>query len=268
MHLRSATESDTDAIIDLAHTTIRASYPPFYPAEAIDYFLAYHCIDNVGRDIRNGNSVLLLDNGKIVGTGTLSGTNIHRVFIPRQLQGRGYGSLIMDFLEKRARDGGNSFVELHASLPAIGFYVNRHYTTLKFCRIPVANNLTLDYHRMARMVRLPPEPPAVDLNGKRFRSIPVEGSGAGAVNATLVTFYQREGMVMGVSSGGELKEGEIIGFIEDATLRFHYEFIDYNDGKRDGDAAAIIEPNEHGKLRLIPRGETESRFGPGLLQEE
>ena len=71
MEYRLAKQNEADAIYDLVQTTIKEIYPKYYLKEIVDMFCNFHNRDNISKDINNGNTYVLLENGIIIGAGTL-----------------------------------------------------------------------------------------------------------------------------------------------------------------------------------------------------
>ena len=86
--LREFTREDLETVKRLIYKTIEVSYSDVYPEEAIEYFKDYHSEEHILSDARDGYTIILESNGKIIGTGTLLGTNIRRVFIDLSYQHR------------------------------------------------------------------------------------------------------------------------------------------------------------------------------------
>ena len=61
-----------------------------------------------------------------MGTGTLDGNHITRVFVLPERQGKGYGTRIMDELEAKAA-ASHATAVLDASIPARTLYLHRGY---------------------------------------------------------------------------------------------------------------------------------------------
>jgi len=268
--LRKFKDRDLEEIVELVHRTTRESYRSFYPKEAIDYFIDYHSPQNIKEDAGNGTAVVLLMHDRIIGTGTLLGTNIRRVFVLPEFQGHGFGKKIMDYLETEAIRSDVAFLDLHSSLPAKRFYDSGNYKTLKFCSIPVDNNLTLDYYRMAKMLKPLSNPPAFNLNNRIFHVLQNDGPGAEVNGDTIFAFYQCQEMVMGEYKGGKIKEGDIIGYIEGEKFHFHYEQINLNGEKNSGNSNDKIEVGDGGKIKLIDTWKWETKEGEGhcIMQEK
>jgi GNAT superfamily N-acetyltransferase len=100
--LRIFEPADIEPVYILVMGTIDKSYTGVYPEEAIRFFKQYHCKENIYDDYLNGYTIIAELEREIVGTGTLLGANIRRVFVNKCYQGHGLGKLIMKKLENRA----------------------------------------------------------------------------------------------------------------------------------------------------------------------
>jgi GNAT superfamily N-acetyltransferase len=120
--LREFRRKDLEALKKLIYKTKDISYYNVYPEEAIEYFRGCHSEAHILGDVREGYTIILECNGKIVGTGTLLGTNIRRVFIDPSHQHKGLGKLVMHELEKQALARGINILDLSASLVSKQFY--------------------------------------------------------------------------------------------------------------------------------------------------
>ena len=86
-----------------------------------------------------------------VGTGCYQDNHITRVYVLSDYQGKGYGTYIMNELEKViAKQYRN--VYLDASLPACGLYEKLGYVTKEHCRLEVENNAVLVYEVMVKKI--------------------------------------------------------------------------------------------------------------------
>ncbi|MCM2466653.1 GNAT family N-acetyltransferase [Methanoculleus oceani] len=86
--LRRFRPRDLEDVSRLVTGTIEASYAPVYPREAIDFFLEYHTVEQIMENADRGCTFVLEPGGRIVGTGTLLGTTIKRVFVHPSRQRR------------------------------------------------------------------------------------------------------------------------------------------------------------------------------------
>jgi len=95
--------------------------------------------------------VLLMEvDGNIVGTGSLLVNEIGRMFILPLYQGLGYGTSLLNELEKYAFENGYTSVTLDASLPAYGLYEKRGYIPIEYNKITTPEGQVLCYNKMKK----------------------------------------------------------------------------------------------------------------------
>ncbi len=148
--LRIFEPADIEPVYILVMGTIDKSYTGVYPEEAIRFFKQYHCKENIYDDYLNGYTIIAELEREIVGTGTLLGANIRRVFVNKCYQGHGLGKLIMKKLENRASKEGLKAVDLSASLTAKRFYDSLGYVTQAEKYIDVGKDIKLIYYQMLK----------------------------------------------------------------------------------------------------------------------
>lgn len=142
--------SDLAALRSLVQKTIDTCYPEFYPKEAVQFFKDWHCDEKILEGAKEGYTILVLKDTRIVGTGTIVGEEIKRVFVDPSFQRCGFGKLIMQKLEERAVSAGIDVIRLDASLPSKAFYDGLGYVTLERAFRDVGNNERLDYYKMEK----------------------------------------------------------------------------------------------------------------------
>ncbi|KMQ51700.1 hypothetical protein CHISP_1457 [Chitinispirillum alkaliphilum] len=257
-------------LLPIIHRTTLESYTSFYPQEAIDYFISHHSGENISKDIANGNAVCLLKENEIVGTGILVGSAVKRVFVLPEYQGSGFGTMIMDYLETKARERNLEFLYLHSSLPARRFYHGKGYKALTFLSIEVGNGKTLDYYHMGKKLTQSAVKPEWNLDRLSFKVVKNEGPEAEVDLHTTFTFYQKDEMVSGKYFGGQIAEGELIGYVDGSSLVYHYEQVNLSGDISSGISRNIIHRSDNGKIRLTDTWEWKSRQGKGhcILEEE
>ncbi len=128
MELLLAKKQDAEQVYELVQKTIRAVYPRYYLQEIVDMFCEFHSKENILNEIEAGNTYILFENGKIVGTGTQKENYITRVYVLPEYQRNGYGSFIMSRLEEKIKEGYDC-AEIDASLPACKLYAKLGYQT-------------------------------------------------------------------------------------------------------------------------------------------
>jgi GNAT superfamily N-acetyltransferase len=151
--IRKFTQSDLGAVRKLIFDTIDVCYRDDYCQEAIKFFKDWHCDEHILKDARAGYMIVLVEDGKIVGTGTINDGEIKRVFVEPAMQRKGFGKLIMQKLEEQANLEGLDVVRLDASLPSEKFYDLLGYVTIKKTFRNVENGKKLDYYIMEKSLR-------------------------------------------------------------------------------------------------------------------
>ena len=85
----------------------------------------------------------------MIGTGSHTDNHITRVYVLPEYQGQGYGSKIMDELERDIFSGYDD-CELDASLPACIFYENRGYKTVRHVKYDIGDEKFMIYEIMRK----------------------------------------------------------------------------------------------------------------------
>jgi GNAT superfamily N-acetyltransferase len=152
VRIRRFKRRDLPAVRELIYETIDVCYSADYPEEAIKFFKEYHCDENVLKGATEGWTIVLEENNRIVGTGTIVDDHIMRVFVDPKFQKSGLGKLIMNKLEERAISTGIKVVKLSASLPSKRFYDSLGYTTSEEAYLEVENGEKLHYYKMDKVL--------------------------------------------------------------------------------------------------------------------
>lgn len=152
MNVIQAGREDVPAIHKLIHQTISTIYSKYYPTDVVRFFLDYHSKDHIAKALDQELVLLIKEEGQLIGTGSLSGNEIKRMFVLPQFQNKGYGSLLLNKLEQKAAENGYTSVELDSSLPAYGLYENKGYLPIKNERVVTQSGQVLFYHRMAKKI--------------------------------------------------------------------------------------------------------------------
>jgi GNAT superfamily N-acetyltransferase len=148
--IRPFRKTDLPALKSLIHRTIATCYPGHYGPEAVRLFVNYHEEGAILRDAEEGRAVVLDKAGRILGTGTLVGDEIKRVFVDPVFQRQGWGRLIIQHIEEAAALLKIKTVRLDASLPSKAFYDRLGYVTVEATFLPVANGRRLDFFKMQK----------------------------------------------------------------------------------------------------------------------
>ncbi len=150
MHIEAAQPSGLDTIEAIVQQTIQAVYPRYYPAGAVAFFAAHHSTEHIFRDIEAGCVFLGYDDaGRAMGTVTIRGNELCRLFVLPDAQGMGYGTALLDFAEERILSNYD-YILLDASLPAKRIYLKRHYREVEYHILETPNGDKLCYDVMQK----------------------------------------------------------------------------------------------------------------------
>lgn len=147
--IRRAVPEERDIITELVRETIKSVYPKYYPAGAVEFFLAHHKPEKIASDIEAGKVYVIERDGVIVGTVTIDGNGIERLFVEPSKQGNGYGGKLIDFAENMIF-GYSETVRLDSSLPAKSIYIKRGYKEKEYHKILTDNGDYLCYDIMEK----------------------------------------------------------------------------------------------------------------------
>lgn len=142
-----ATNSQT--VYQIVQETIKTVYPKYYPSGAVSFFLTLHSETSLKAALDSEEIYLLEVDNVVVGTGSIRGNEICRLFILPKYQGRGYGSKLMDLLEEKIYKDYLE-VKADASFPAESIYLKRGYQILSYEMIETDNKDFLCYHTMVK----------------------------------------------------------------------------------------------------------------------
>lgn len=145
--------ADLDSVKELINRTIDVCYNGFYLEEVMNYFDMYNWDGNILKAARDGYIVVVEMQGKIVGTGSVIGDTVLRVFIDPDHQKQGLGRVIMNELEKRAEANGVKILQLRALANARKFYESLGYSTVDRGLVEVDNDRHLEYYQMEKKLK-------------------------------------------------------------------------------------------------------------------
>lgn len=155
MEFLLAKEQDAEQVYMLVQETIRTVYPKYYLKEIVDMFCEYHSRENISQDIEAGNTYILLESDKLIGTGTAKENHITRVYVLPEFQRKGFGSFIMGQLEDKIKEQYD-YADIDASLPACNLYARLGYQTIDHGRWECKNGVIQVYEIMKKQLRKKP----------------------------------------------------------------------------------------------------------------
>ncbi len=242
-----ATITDLENVFSIVQSSIKNTYPNYYPKEVVDFFSNLHCKESIRKDIEDGIVGILLVDGIPVGTGCYKENHITRIYVVPEYQGMGYGSYIMNCLEKEISENHSNAV-LDASLPACHLYEKRGYETVEHCKHTVENDVILVYEVMEKALAL--NSSSINYNGRKFT--PSVNSENGEVDGNTIFYYHQHGTDFSAEySGGEIKTGFMVGKVsKDGELDFYYQHLNINDELRVGKCHSVPTISDDGRIEL------------------
>jgi N-acetylglutamate synthase-like GNAT family acetyltransferase len=105
-------------------------------------------MEHILDDAVNGNTIIAEREGELLGTATLFGSNIRRVFVSPRYQHSGVGKLLVRDLEKKASIKQLTVVDLEASLSSKLFWESLGFIVREADYVPVRNKRKLCYYKM------------------------------------------------------------------------------------------------------------------------
>jgi GNAT superfamily N-acetyltransferase len=145
--------ADLDSVKELINRTIDVCYNGFYLKEVMNYFDMYNWEGNILKAARDGYIVVVEKQGKIIGTGSVIGDTILRVFVDPGHHKQGLGKMIMNELEKQAEANGIEILRLRALANARKFYESLGYSTVDRGLVEVDNGTHLEYYQMEKKLK-------------------------------------------------------------------------------------------------------------------
>ena len=147
MTIKKSAINDFAIIKNIVQTTINTVYPKYYPGGAVDFFLKHHSDKNIKNSIEDDEVYLFSENNTIIGTGTINGNEIDRLFILPEFQGKCFGTKALDYFESEILKKYEDVV-LSASFPAFEMYQKRGYVPFQYNKLLTENGDYLCFFNM------------------------------------------------------------------------------------------------------------------------
>jgi GNAT superfamily N-acetyltransferase len=152
MEIKNYTELYFNIIFDIVHKTIEEIYPKYYPRSAVDFFHYHHSKEKMEKQLSNEVTLILSDDNKFIGTGSLFENEIKRFFILPEYQGNGYGKILLNRLEKSIDRNKYDKYVLDSSLGAVEFYRKNGYLYKDYKTINLPDDTYLCYLEMYKNI--------------------------------------------------------------------------------------------------------------------
>src|SRR5512139_3092149 len=93
--IREFRESDLASVRRLIHQTIDVCYSGVYPPRAVQFFKDFHSEEKIMERHREGKILVVEQDGNVIATGTIVGSDIFGVFVQPEFHHRGHGEALM-----------------------------------------------------------------------------------------------------------------------------------------------------------------------------
>jgi GNAT superfamily N-acetyltransferase len=256
MILQAATGDDFGTVKDIVRKTIEKVYASFYPEDVVRFFLDHHADEKIKDDIDAGKVYILSVDGEPIGTGTVHGNEICRVFVLPEYHHRGYGTLIMKELETVVART-HRFVRLDSSLPGYGLYLKLGYRPINYQMISTPNGQVLCFHVMEKALVRAGNRISADADagvphyeGRRFSPRATVENGESSAE-TVFNYHQEGADIWADYSGGAIIRGFLLGTVgKGGELDFAYEHLNRDREIRTGRCHSTPEILLDGRIRL------------------
>lgn len=148
--IKKAEPTDLHTVHSIVIKTVSAIYPRYYPTGAVRFFLDHHNAEAIARDIAEEMVFVCYTPDNIAaGTITLRENEIKRLFVLPEFQGKGFGTTLLTFAERRLFKSFDKII-LDSSLPAKGIYIKNGYIEADHQSIVTNNGDVLCWDRMVK----------------------------------------------------------------------------------------------------------------------
>ncbi len=150
MQIKKTSPADVNTVLRITQDTIRAVYPHYYPAGAVEYFLHHHHTEAIRSDIADNCVYLCISYaGEPIGTVTVRENDIGRLFVLPEYQGLGCGRLLLDYAEQIIAQHYPA-AKLDVSFAAKAIYLKRGYQATGWHVIAAGNGDFLCFDEMEK----------------------------------------------------------------------------------------------------------------------
>jgi len=131
LKIRKARLSDANAIYWLRRKTFEKINGETYSKEQIEFLNIKNNKEKIKSRIKNKSFFCLVNKNKLLGTIYLENETIGGLYIKWNKIKRGYGGLLMNFIEDYAKKKGLKKVNLRSTLTSINFYNKLGYKIIR-----------------------------------------------------------------------------------------------------------------------------------------
>jgi GNAT superfamily N-acetyltransferase len=240
-----------DSFCNVVHNTIETTYPKYYSRGAVDLFHKYHSKEELLKKISYETVFLCKIDNDIIGTGTVFNDEIKRFFILPEYQGKGYGKILLEKMEKEIIKNYDT-AKLAASLCSYNFYRKYLFEEICYKILPTEDDGGLCYFEMEKYYNREYE---INFNGKRFTTY--NNSSNGEVNnETVFNYHQKGNNIWADYSGGSIVNGYLLGSTnKNGELEFNYMHKNTENIIRTGKCNSKPEKMDNGRIKMNEKWE-------------
>lgn len=159
--IREANSSDLMMIQKLAYKIWPTTYGEILSEEQLKFMLEkFYAIDYLENQMRNGQHFILIEEeNSTLGFASYelnyensNKTKIHKIYVLPEIQGKGLGKKLINFIIKKALENNNSDVLLNVNRfnKAIGFYENIGFKISETVDIEIGNGYLMEDYIMRK----------------------------------------------------------------------------------------------------------------------
>lgn len=127
MVIRKFLQSDAAELSSLMRETVIKSNSQDYSKKAVQCLVDEYTAERLIKDSKKMNIFVACEKSKLVGTISLVGDRISRMFVLPEVQGQKIGSKLIRHIEAFAKQEGKTALRVRSSLTAYGFYQKLGY---------------------------------------------------------------------------------------------------------------------------------------------
>jgi ribosomal protein S18 acetylase RimI-like enzyme len=124
--IRRATAEDSEAVYEIVLRAVRETIARDYPASVIDR-LVLVLPDKVASNLDGWHAFVAIADGRVIGTGSLSGQTVTSVYVHPDYQRRGVATKLMDAVENTATAQSVRTLSVQSSVTAQALYTKRGF---------------------------------------------------------------------------------------------------------------------------------------------
>jgi GNAT superfamily N-acetyltransferase len=128
--IRRATAEDAEAVYEVVLRALRETNAGDYPASVLDR-LVLTLPDKVASNLETWRAFVAIADGRVVGTGSLSGQTVSSVFVHPEYQRRGVATKLMDAIESAAIAQSVQTLRVQSSVTAQAFYARKGFKVVQ-----------------------------------------------------------------------------------------------------------------------------------------